>query len=304
MTANMNKTGKYILIGATLAGLAVSSVLSADGQALLKSEHGARPAGMATAVTSLRIGPDGAAYNPASIAGTDNFSVSFGHVAYWENVRLESGYFSSNLSGRTSFYGGIRFAAVDEIEGRPNMPTDEPWQFESYDFSIKLGLASWSSSRFGMGIAIGSVFEKIGGHRGGALSSDLGAIFLYNEKVSLGASILNIGPDLILSQAGRVDSRPIRQPTTYRAGLSYLHDKHLAAVDFVYLDNAAHVHLGAESKLHSALQLRAGYMLNYSTKNLTAGASFVRDNLAVHYAFVPYSRSLGTSHMFNLAFGL
>lgn len=293
-----------MITGAALAGLAVSSVLSADGQALLKTEHGARPAGMATAVTSLRTGPDGAAYNPASIAGTDHFSVSFGHVKYWENVRLESGYFSSNLSGRTSFYGGIRFAAVDDIEGRPNMPTDDPWQFESYDFSIKMGLASWSSSRFGMGIAIGSVFEKIGGYRGGALSSDLGAIFLYNEKISMGASILNIGPDLILSQAGRADSRPIRQPTTYRAGISYRRDKNLAAVDFVYLDDKAHVHLGAESRLHSSLQLRAGYMLNYSTKSLTAGASFIRDNLAIHYAFVPYSRSLGTSHMFNLAFDL
>ena len=304
MTAYMSKTAQAILIATTLAGLAVSSVFSAGGQALLKSEHGARPAGMATAVTSLRTGPDGAAYNPASIAGTDRFTISFGHVAYWENVRLESGYFASNLSDRTSFYGGIRFAAVDEIEGRPNMPTDDPWQFESYDFSIKLGLASWSSDRFATGIAIGSVFEKIGGHRGGALSSDLGMIFLYSEKISLGASVLNIGPDLVLSQAGKVDSRPIRQPTTYRAGLSYRHDKHMAAVDFVYLDDKAHLHLGAESRLHPALQLRAGYMLNYSTKNLTAGATFVRDNLAVHYAFIPYSRSLGTSHMFNLAFEL
>ena len=72
----------------------------------------------------------------------------------------------------------------------------------------------------------------------------------------------------------------------------------------VIVDYEAHLHLGAEGRLHELFQLRAGYMFNYDSKNITAGASFTKRNFAVDYAFVPYENDLGTSHIINLTFRL
>ena len=70
------------------------------------------------------------------------------------------------------------------------------------------------------------------------------------------------------------------------------------------LDDEIHVNVGAEARLHEMFQLRSGYMVNYDTKNFTAGASFFYRKIIVDYAFVPYTSNLGTSHLFNLTFGI
>ena len=121
----------------------------------------------------------------------------------------------------------------------------------------------------------------------------------------MGASVTNLGSDFTLGYSGR-ESAEISLPTAYRFGASYQYQRYLGAVDLVYLDDDAHVHVGAEARLHEYLSLRAGYMSGYDVKDLTAGASFhlTRYRLAVDYAFVPYSDNLGTSHLINLTFEL
>ena len=286
-----------------LLSLAVSA-LAQDGVALLKNEHGARSAGMGGTMFSLTQDPNAVVHNPALASGFKKFSASFGHTEFWENIRLESGFFAADLSSKLSAHGGIRYATVGELEGR-TFPTTNPQSvFEAHDISFKGGFAYRISPKVDIGVAAGWIIEKIGGYRGSAFNLDLGTTVHLQPNLDLGASVTNLGSKLKLELAGIPGSDEITLPTAYRVGGAYKYQRYLGAVEFVYLDDEAHVHLGAEGKINEIFSLRSGYMINYSTKNFTAGASFSHRNITVDYAFVPFSQNLGTSHLFNLTFSL
>jgi len=277
---------------------------AADGVALMKIEHGARPAGMGAAFVSITNDPNGTTYNPAGIIGITKFTASFGHTSYWENVRLESGYFAVNLSSKTFLHGGLRFAMVDDLERRDIPSVDPEDLFDAHDVSFKTGLTYLFSEKVALGLSAGWFFEKIESWRGSAFNLDIGAIIKPKPGLNLGASVTNLGSDFSLTKPGVEGSREISLPTTYTVGGSYQYDRYLGALDIVVIDDEAHVHLGAESRVHEFFMLRAGYMFNYDSKNITAGASFTKNNLTVDYAFVPYTNELGTSHIFNFTFSL
>jgi len=296
----MIRTGIATLFLAVLTA-GTASVGAQDGLALMKVEAGARPAGMGGAFVAMVGDPNAVFYNPAGAAYVQRFHATFGHNTYWENIRLETGYAVSNLTDRLAVHGGIRYAAVTDLERRSG-PTSEPeTYFEAHDLAAKAGLAYAVSDRLAAGVSAGWFLEKIDDQRGSAFNLDLGLIYRAAPELDLGASITNLGPDFSLSVGGGVEgTSDISMPTTYRAGGVYRRDRYLGTADMVIVDDAAHLHLGAEGMLHEYVSVRAGYMFNYDSKNFTAGASFTQRKLTVDYAFVPYSNDLGTSHLFNL----
>jgi hypothetical protein len=285
--------------------LSSAMVWAQDGLALMKVEAGARPAGMAGAFVSIPGAPNSVFYNPAGAAGTDRFKVSFGHNTYWENVRLETGYAISNLTDRSWIHGGIRYAAVSDLESRL-APTSEPEAyFDSHDASLKGGLTYQITPQLAAGVAAGWFIEKIDAYRGSAFNMDLGLLFHATPELNFGAAVTNLGSDFSLSVGGgKQGTQDISIPTTYRAGGSYHYDRYLGAADLVVVDDKAHLHLGLEGQLHEYVTFRTGYMFNYDSKNFTAGVTFSHRNVAIDYAFVPYSNDLGTSHLFNLTLTL
>mgnify|MGYP001107562894 CR=1 FL=1 len=148
------------------------------------------------------------------------------------------------------------------------------------------------------------MLENIHTHRGSSFNVDLGVQAIVLPRVHAGVSVTNIGSDITLRHKNEVDSRPIALPTTYRLGASYHGERFVGASDLVVLDDEAHLHVGVERPIHRLFSVRAGYMFNYDSKNITAGASFTKRNFAVDYAFVPYENDLGTSHIINLTFRL
>ena len=208
-----------------------------------------------------------------------------------------------NLSSRSFIHGGIRFAVVDELEGRL-APTSEFESFQAHDISFKGGFAYRISPRLAVGGAMGWFIEKIDAWRGSAFNVDLGLLYRAAERINIGASAVNLGGDFSLSKSGFTGSRDISLPTTYRVGAAYYLKDYLGAADIVVVDDEFHLHAGAEAVIQKIFRLRAGYMFNYDSKNITAGASFSKRNLTVDYAFVPYSNDLGSSHLFNLTFSL
>ncbi|MEW5795833.1 MAG: PorV/PorQ family protein [Candidatus Zixiibacteriota bacterium] len=281
-----------------------SGSFAQDGLALMKVESGARQAGMGGAAVSVPGEPNATFYNPAAAVGTEKFTFSFGHNTYWENIRLETGYFMANLTKRTAVHGGIRYAAVDDIESRL-IPSSEPDAiFSAYDISFKGGLSYEIDDRLALGAALGWFIEKIDIYRGSAFNIDLGGLYRASDQLYVGASVTNLGSALALTASGQHGTDDITLPTTYRVGGSYRFDRYLGALDVVYADDETHLVLGARAELHEMFAVRAGYMVNYDTKDFTAGASFRRRNVTVDYAFVPHSGELGTSHMINLTFTL
>ena len=275
---------------------------SVDGLALMKVEHSARAAGMGGAYVTQIASSDAAVYNPASAAGVVGFSVALGHTSYWENIRIESGFFVGRLNPKWVIHGGIRFAGVDDLQARRSPTTIPDAIFEARDISFKSGLAYAATDKLSLGFAFGWFLEKIEAWRGSAFNLDLGAHYLLNERTQLGASITNLGSSFQLTKQGHVSSRDITLPTTYRLGGKYAWSRYTAVSDLVIVDDDLHLHVGAEAHMHKIFDLRAGYMAGYDTKNFTAGVSFIHDVVTVDYGFVPYTRNLGTSHLFSLTF--
>ncbi len=280
--------------------LAVGRVAALDGLALMKVDVGARPSGMGAAFVAIADDPHSPSYNPAAAVGNSQFGASFGHNAYWNNVRLETGYMATPLSGKTYIHAGIRYATVDDIEARTIPSSDPVTLFSAADMSFKVGVAYQLTNKVAAGIGVGWFIEKIDEWRGSAFNVDLGVLAQVRPDLTVGASVTNIGSSFILESGGRPGSRDITLPVTYRAGGAYRFDRYLAALDLVYVDEKIHAHLGAEAKLHESLSVRAGYMANYDTKSITAGATFRWHNFAADYAFVPYSNDLGSSNLINL----
>ncbi len=275
-----------------------------DGIALMKIEPGARPAGLGGAFVSISGGPSGVPYNPASVTTSTNFTASFSHTGYWENIRIENAFFATPLKGRLFACGGIRYATVGDLEMRQS-PVDLPEAyFEANDLSFKAGVAYRFSDEISVGVAGGMFIEKIEGWRGSTPNFDFGLLYKPKERLALGTSVINLGPSFYLNKPGQQRSRRISLPRTWRVGGSYVYDRYLGAADLVVLDQKAHVHLGLEGRLHEMLSIRTGFMSGYDTKNFTAGASFSRRSIVVDYAFIPYSGSLGSSHLFSFTFQL
>ncbi|MBN1212239.1 MAG: PorV/PorQ family protein [candidate division Zixibacteria bacterium] len=293
----------FILLVITASG---SRAEDGDGLALMKVEAGARPSGMGGAFASISGDPMTSAYNPAGVTTNETFTASFGHVEYWENIRFETGYFTMPLSQRYYLHGGIRFARVDNLQGR-FISTIDPaliTEFDAHDISAKAGLAYKISDKISAGFAAGWFFEKIDTWRGSSFNIDLGVLYNIDENISAGASVTNLGSSFKLTQSNQPSSRDITLPTTYRLGGSYRFQKYRGVLDMVVVDDEFHLHAGAEGELHELFSLRAGYMFNYDSKNFTAGASINHHNMTFDYAFVPYTNDLGTTHLFNITFRL
>ena len=291
----------------TIAALLIagSHAMAQDGLSLMKVEPSARASGMAGAFVSIGGDPNSSAYNPAGAINPTGFTVSFGHNQYWDKARIETGYFAARLSPRVFWHGGIRFASLGDIQSR-QIPSPQPDAlFQANDVSFKTGMTWQVRPRIAVGAALGWFVEKIDAWRGSAFNFDLGALVTLQHNLAVGGAVQNIGGAFRLQNAGVIGSRDISLPLTYRVGGSYTYRRlYRGAVDLVVIDDKSHLHFGAEADLHQNFSVRAGYMTGYDAKNFTAGASFVYHNLTFDYAFVPYTNSLGTTHLFNLTFRL
>ncbi len=283
----------------------VAQAAAQDGLALMRVEAGARPAGMAGTFTAVNGDPIAALYNPAGLSGLKQVAFSAAYHSYWENISIGSAVVGGQIRDNWYLGGSIRYASVGDIEQRSIASILPEATFSAYDFGGKAVLAHQATERLVVGVAAGWFIEKISTYRGTAFNADLGAHYLVTNDLTAGVSVLNLGSDFNLSDGPGDTSRTISLPTTYRAGVSYVwNERYRGAADVVYLDDEAYGHLGAEAIVHRHFQVRAGYMLGYDSKNFTAGASFARYGLRLDYAFVPYSESLGTTHLFGLTVDL
>lgn len=272
-------------------------VYSASSVKFLALETGAGPIGMGGAYTAYTAEPYSAAFNPAAIYGINSMSGSFGHDTYWENRRFESGYVSFK-KGPIVYNVGLQFSEISGIEARQGPTEDPDFLFDSPDLSLKFSGAFKINNKITAGLAVGWIFEKIETYRGNAYVADVGLIIKPRPDLTIGLSFLNSGTGLKLR--GKTNDIP----TILRFGAVYNYRNFKPAIDLVYFDEKAHFHIGGEYKIKNMLFLRAGYRTGYDTKDFSAGAGFIRRNIRVDYAFLPYKNNLGDSHIFSLTFSL
>lgn len=286
-----------IIYSVILVLLLCLPAFSDSGVKFLALETGAGPVGMGGANTAYIAEPYSAACNPAAIYGINSLSGSFGHDTYWKNRRFESGYVSFK-KGSIVYNVGLQFSEISDIEARESATEDPDFYFNSPDLSLKIAGAFKIHKLITAGLSLGWIFEKIETYRGNAYVTDVGLIVDPNPNLSVGIAFLNYGTGMKL----RNKTHDI--PTVFRLGAVYSYKNFKPAVDFVYFDKKMHTHFGGEYKIKNILFLRAGYRSGYDSKDISAGAGFIRRNIRIDYAFLPYKNELGDSHIFSLTFSL
>lgn len=281
-----------------ILGLAsCSPAFAFTGMSLLAVEPGARPSGMGGAFTAVTLDPYSAAYNPAASYGIGPLAGSLGHNAYWQNIRIETAYLAFQKRA-IAFATGIQFAVDGDIQGRGETPSSDYDPFDAHDVALKMGAAFRVDKDVIFGVMLGWIFEKIERYRGSAFCADLGLLTQPTSRLNVGLAVTNLGGKMQLRE------EEFSPPTAVRVGASYKFEKFLSAADIVMQDDDFHMHLGGEYSVAANFFLRAGYRFGYDTRDFSAGAGFVKRNLRIDYAFVPYKGILRDSHLINLTFHL
>jgi hypothetical protein len=266
----------------------------ATGFSFLKVSWGARNAGMGDVGVALPSGLSGSHINPASLSAAEAMSFNFMHQEYIFDTRREFvGTAIPTILG--NFSAGIDFFKVDDIEYREGASVEPIGMFDAQEYSIFVGYAGGLGDKLSIGLMGKYVAEKIESETADAIAFDAGATWKYNQSLSFGAAVKNVGskPKFL---ADEVDL-----PTTVSVGLGLsVYDMQVGGdVSFPRNDDLR-VNFGAERYLADFLALRAGYRIGYDEEDISFGVGFSQSIWQVDYAFVPYGSGLGSSHRFAL----
>ena len=274
------------------------SVLNAfageSGLAFLKISAGARPSGMGSAFVALSNDASAPFWNPAGIAAVTQKQAQFTYTRWFQDVRHQMG--SLVFPAGLGHLGvGLLLTSVDGFERR-TIASEEPLgTFSSQDVLFLINYARRLSPSLHVGLVGKYLYEKIYVESASGWAVDLG--LKYRTPIaglSAGASLQNVG------NTSAVLQQSIDLPLIARAGLVYtlLSEKMIVALDYVFIDQRNHLHIGAELEPLPLLYLRAGYQSNYQEMAFSTGIGFSVGAFRMDYAFVPFDSDLGNTQRF------
>src|ERR1019366_3187573 len=185
-------------------------------------------------------------------------------------------------------------------DGTPVNNGDPIGTFSSHYASYNLSYGQTLSEKLAVGLTGKLINAKIDDVGANAYAADLGALYRANEKVQLGASLVNMGTSLKFINEG--DGLPM----AFKAGGAFQANKNfLASAEGVYEKNGlASFHTGTEWRPMEMVSLRAGFRTD-TLKGLSPLAGFLT-GLGLHlwgqefaYAWTPYG-DLGSTQYFSL----
>ena len=280
--------------------------IGTSGNNFLKIIPPAKPAGMGEAYMVVGDDINSIRYNPAGLAKSMAYELSFTHMEWFQSVRMEIFSLLRPLS-----FGNLAFLVNGVSVGE--MPRTEPgaapgtWDdlYVMYPYSFH-GAFSYSTPLgkdlyFGANLKIINYSIDSQSSNGSALSAgiDLGIIYDMEFLQGLSAAIAfrNVG-----TQTTFIDESYM-QPLQIKAGIGYSGAYFAAEVSGEYsLDNDINFYAGAQVTLFDVLNLRAGYK-GGTMNQPTFGAGFMVERVAVDYAFVPFwEEDLGLTHRISLSY--
>ncbi len=192
--------------------------------------------------------------------------------------------------------GGISldFYHVGDLEERIGPSRDPLALFSENEAVLSGSFAYQVAPRVSAGISGKILYMKNSGYSNFGTAADLGVLYKVNQKLNVGASVLNVGPDFTLV------SEPSRLPLSFRTGASFLWRDFLFTTDILFpRGDGAKTGWGVERSFRK-LTLRAGYQTGHDEKNFSAGLGVSYRNFRLDYAFVPYQSDLGSAHRFGI----
>ena len=282
-----------------LALPAALSPAGTSGADFLSTRPSARASALGGAFVGLGDDLSALVYNPSAIDQITGPSLTFLDFAEVDSVSLQDIAYAQTLSFGT-LGGGIIYRGQPAIANP--LATYSP--VEAWDLAVtvayagKLGALGWPLPSFlggaDGGVAVKYIQSHLGGYDAYDGAVDLGVRLPVGEGLLLGASLLNLGPQITFIAV------PDPLPSTALVGLSRAFDPiwnnqvNLAAdLDFPFQDSTR-MHFGFEDWIAKSVALRLGYVVD-STQSLngpTAGFGFLldQDGLVFHldYAILPF----------------
>ncbi len=192
--------------------------------------------------------------------------------------------------------GGVslNFRHIGDLELRQSPSSQPLGTFSENEAAFSAGFAYAVTPAFSVGVSGKILYQKLEAYDNFGSAADFGVLYRVNQRLNLGASVLNAGPDF------KLVSEPSPLPLSFRTGASFLWREILFASDLLFpRGNKAKTGWGVERSFRN-LTLRAGYQTGYDEKNFSAGLGVVYRNFRLDYAFVPYQSDLGSAHRFGI----
>lgn len=299
----MRKVTRFLLSSVLAAALAASASAQSAGGAtafdFLNLDANAVPVAMGGAYTALANDVNALLYNPAGLASVGAHEATFMHNQYVEGVTQEYLAFASKQGWGAS----VNFLNWKNIDRTTlSRPGGAGGTVGISDLALGGAYGhSWGALSLGGGVKI--LREQIDNVTATGFAADAGMLYRFEEwkGLALGAALRNVGPDVKFQQTKE------RLPAEFRVGAGYTRAAwgatHTAALDLGKdrFDNL-NAQLGLESVLGRVFAARAGYTTrNDAGVGVTAGVGWIRENLRVDYAVVPFD-SLGVAHRVSLTY--
>lgn len=266
----------------------------------LKSDAGARAAGMGGAFTAIADNPSALFWNPAGIDNIDQHTASFMHTSGLEGITYDGAAYVAPLANMHvgAAIQHVSYGSMDELDS-VGVRTGS---FSPVDDVVMISAAR-TFGMFQAGAAVKYISSKITA-TATAYAADAGVLMpLLNRRVHLGLSIQNVGTQVTYIQ----ESASL--PMIVRGGVSArVLPSLLLALDGAKA-NDSDLRLSAGVEYTRALGIvtvanRVGYTDaakdTGGTNGFTLGAGVDVNGYVIDYAFVPYGK-LGATHRVELS---
>jgi len=273
------------------------------GMAYLKIGAGAESVGMAEAVVSNIDGPSATYWNPGALAFLPGLQATVAHNESFFTIRQEF----AGLTRKIGRFGvGVSFDGtwVDDLKAYGDEPAEYLGTFGYYGMAAGVSCAYAWSDRIGVGASVKLVREAIDVYSAGGAAFDLGVQARdLLPRLSLGLSILHLGPAMKYIEQSFQMPTTLQGGATYRLGIPQTRGEALLAAEIRKVrDEDASLRLGLEYMPQQSIQLRAGYRSALDTEDVGFGLGYRRGRLQADYAYVPFGEDLGSQHRIGLTY--
>ena len=280
-----------------------SADLGTTSAAFLKLGAGARPTAMGNCYAGVADDSTAIYWNPAGLAQIDakNGTASLMHAVWFEDIFYDWASYAVPIKNLGVFGIGVQYLSYGNLDQTDNTGLNTG-TFSPTDMAVSLAWAK-NIKGFDVGLNLKYISSTIV-NTATAYAADVGVMKkLMDDKLSLGASVQNMGTEL------KYVSDKESLPFNIKVGGAYkLKSNWLGVLDInAPIDGPAYYGAGTEyvQKLSGKLEIsgRAGYNTeNINTGGLngfTVGLGIKYLDYSLDYAFVPYG-DLGNTNRISL----
>jgi hypothetical protein len=305
-TEGKTQSGGIIVAAVLLTSLIILNTNSlyassgTEGAAFLDIPVGGTPASLGSAYTALANDAYAPTWNPGGLGFLDSTQLSGQHISYLESMSYEYLSFVHPLGNDGRAFGAaIQYLTSGDIPGTDDKgnPTGD---FSSHYGAYSLAYGQALSEKLSIGATGKWINAKISDVSANAYAVDFGGMYRMNRKLTLAATLTNVGTKLTFLSEG--DTLPL---AVHVGGAYQLnHQLNLVAEGVYRKTGLASVHFGGEWQPMEMIALRAGYKTDTVKENtalagLTTGIGIKVWGQELDYAWVPLGE-LGDTHYFSL----